>query len=459
VSLSLVAAVNSDVGLVREGNEDSAFVGPRLIAVADGMGGHAAGEVASRVAIDYLMPLDEDVAGADILGALREALEEANAHLRDMVAKDARLEGMGTTVTALLSSGRRLGLVHIGDSRAYLLRDGKLDRITRDHTYVQELVDAGQITEDEVATHPQRSLILRALQGHEPIEPDLRVREAVLGDRYLLCSDGLTGVVSDTTLKEVLAGTPGVRDAVERLVALALKGGGPDNVTVVVADVVEHGQQTTPELAGAAAESNARPSATARMSAAGRAALTRARRAVPPATDTDTPGGTGTADATGTAGATGTPAATPRPAWRTRLLRPLVAVPIVVLVLAVAVGLGTVAYLRSQWYVGVDAGKVTVFRGVPGSFVGLHLSSVQSHLDPVEDYIDGEQMRLAEGITTGSRSGAEAIIAALKHKATPLAPSVTPTGTAVTPVTPVPASPAPPRPPGPIVSTAGSPGP
>ena len=453
MSLSLVAAVNSDVGLVREGNEDSAFVGPRLIAVADGMGGHAAGEVASRVAIDYLMPLDEDVAGADILGALREALEEANAHLRDMVAKDARLEGMGTTVTALLSSGRRLGLVHIGDSRAYLLRDGKFDRITRDHTYVQELVDAGQITEDEVATHPQRSLILRALQGHEPIEPDLRVREAVLGDRYLLCSDGLTGVVSDTTLKEVLAGTPGVRDAVERLVALALKGGGPDNVTVVVADVVEHGQQTTPELAGAAAESSARPSATARMSAAGRAAQTRARRAVPPATDTDTPGGTGTA------GATGTPAATPRPAWRARLLRPLVAVPIVVLVLAVAVGLGTVAYLRSQWYVGVDAGKVTVFRGVPGSFVGLHLSSVQSHLDPVEDYVDGEQMRLAEGITTGSRSGAVAIIAALKHKATPLAPSVPPTGTAVTPVTPVPASPAPPRPPGPIVSTAGSPGP
>jgi len=433
VSLVLVSAVRSDVGHVREGNEDSAFAGPRLLAVADGMGGHAAGEVASKVAIHSLMPLDDDAPGADILGALRDALEDANATLRDMVAADRALEGMGTTVTALLSSGRRLGLVHIGDSRAYLLRAGELARITRDHTYVQELLDAGQISEEDIATHPQRSLILRALNGEQVIDPELRVREAVAGDRYLLCSDGLTGVVSDTTLKEVLRDTPAPADAVDRLVELALKGGGPDNISVIVADVVEHGPESAPQVAGAAAEAAGRPSATARLSAAGRAALTRARRVGPAVAE---PAGSAAApDASG-----GRAADPPRSGHgrRLALLRPVVVVPIVLVVLLLATAVGTAAYVRTQWYVGVDRGQVAVFRGVPGSVIGLSLSSVQRHLGAVDDVVEADRRRLEGGITASSRTDAVAIVATLQRRPAPAAPT-TPAPTDPAPATPTPA--------------------
>jgi len=413
VSLTLDSWVDSDIGHVRTGNEDSAFAGPRLVAVADGMGGHAAGEVASQIAITTLAPLDEDATGADILGALREAVDEANATLRDMVAADHALEGMGTTVTALLSSGRRLGLVHIGDSRAYLLRDGVLSRITRDHTYVQELIDAGQITEDQAATHPQRSLLLRALDGRDDVEPEVRVREAVLGDRYLLCSDGLSGVVSDETIREVLcSGTP--KEAVRRLVELALKAGGPDNVTVLVADVVDSAEQGQPQVAGAVAEPGAgagRPSAAARLSAAGRAALAKAgaRRG-------DDEGGR---DARELAPAAGTA----RPA---RLLRPLVVVPLaVVMLLAVASAAGML-YLHRQYYVGVDSGRIAVFRGVPGSVAGVSLQTVQERFDPVEVITESDLGRAREGIPAADRADAENKARALQHRPVPPGTPATP---------------------------------
>ena len=195
MTLALRFAAVSHVGLLREGNEDSVYAGPQVLAVADGMGGHAAGEVASAVAIAALRHLDSDVPGSDLLDVLRASAESANEHLRDMVAGDPTLEGMGTTLTALLFAGSRIGLLHIGDSRAYLLRDGRIGQITHDHTLVQRLVDEGRISEQEAGSHPQRSLITRALDGREGIEPDLSVREARPGDRYLLCTDGLTGPV------------------------------------------------------------------------------------------------------------------------------------------------------------------------------------------------------------------------------------------------------------------------
>src|SRR5919199_2164126 len=167
MTLTLRFAARSDRGLLRDGNEDSVYAGPRLLAVADGMGGHAAGEVASAVAIAALAPLDEDAPGADLLAALRHATLSANTQLREMVAADSALDGMGTTLTALLSAGVRLGLVHVGDSRAYLLRDGELTQITHDHSLVQTLVDEGRISADEASHHPQRSLILRALDGRD----------------------------------------------------------------------------------------------------------------------------------------------------------------------------------------------------------------------------------------------------------------------------------------------------
>ncbi|MER8057569.1 MULTISPECIES: Stp1/IreP family PP2C-type Ser/Thr phosphatase [unclassified Streptomyces] len=239
MSLSLRFAAGSHKGMIREGNEDSGYAGPRLLAIADGMGGQAAGEVASSEVISTLVTLDDDVPGSDILTSLGVAVQRANDQLRSMVEEDPQLEGMGTTLTALLWTGQRLGMVHVGDSRAYLLRDGLLTQITQDHTWVQRLVDEGRITEEEATTHPQRSLLMRALGSGDHVEPDLSIREVRAGDRYLICSDGLSGVVSHQTMEETLASYQGPQETVQELIQLALRGGGPDNITVIVADVLD----------------------------------------------------------------------------------------------------------------------------------------------------------------------------------------------------------------------------
>ncbi|WP_234542370.1 Stp1/IreP family PP2C-type Ser/Thr phosphatase [Streptomyces shenzhenensis] len=262
MSLSLRFAAGSHKGMIREGNEDSGYAGPRLLAIADGMGGQAAGEVASSEVISTLVTLDDDVPGSDILTSLSHAVQRANDQLRAMVEEDPQLEGMGTTLTALLWTGQRLGLVHVGDSRAYLLRDGVLTQITQDHTWVQRLVDEGRITEEEATTHPQRSLLMRALGSGDHVEPDLSIREVRAGDRYLICSDGLSGVVSHQTLEETLASYQGPQETVQELIQLALRGGGPDNITVIIADVLDldtgdtlAGQLSdTPVVVGAVAE-------------------------------------------------------------------------------------------------------------------------------------------------------------------------------------------------------------
>jgi protein phosphatase len=194
-TLTVRYGVRSDIGLHREDNEDAAYAGARLLAVADGMGGHAAGEVASAAVIEALRPLDTQVPAGELLNALDHAVRRANTALRDMVQANPALDGMGTTVTALLWSGSQLGLLHIGDSRAYLVRDGELFQITQDHTLVQSLLDEGKITAEEVASHPQRMLLLRALTGDHSSRPDLQLRQARPGDRYLLSSDGLHAVV------------------------------------------------------------------------------------------------------------------------------------------------------------------------------------------------------------------------------------------------------------------------
>ncbi|MEU8031198.1 Stp1/IreP family PP2C-type Ser/Thr phosphatase [Streptomyces sp. NPDC049099] len=239
MSLSLRFAAGSHEGMIRGHNEDSGYAGPRLLAIADGMGGQAAGEVASSEVISTLVTLDDDVPGSDILTSLGAAVQHANDQLRAMVAEDPQLEGMGTTLTALLWTGQRLGLVHVGDSRAYLLRDGVLTQITQDHTWVQRLVDEGRITEEEATTHPQRSLLMRAVGSSDHVEPDLSIREVRAGDRYLICSDGLSTVVSHQTIEETLASYQGPQETVQELIQLALRGGGPDNITVIVADVLD----------------------------------------------------------------------------------------------------------------------------------------------------------------------------------------------------------------------------
>jgi serine/threonine protein phosphatase PrpC len=239
--LTVRYAVRSDIGLARADNEDAAYAGGRLLAIADGMGGHAAGEVASAAVISALRPLDTQVPSGELLNALGHAVQRAEGTLRDMVAANPSLRGMGTTVTALLRSGSRIGLAHIGDTRAYLVRGGEVFQITRDHTVVQSLLDAGTITPDEASSHPQRFLLLQALDGEHDYSPDLQFHDAVAGDRYLLSSDGLHACVSAEAIGAVLVGVADPDEAAEELIKLAMAGGAPDNVTCIVADIVPVG--------------------------------------------------------------------------------------------------------------------------------------------------------------------------------------------------------------------------
>lgn len=227
----------SDQGWVRGNNEDSAYAGPHLLALADGMGGHAAGEVASQLMIHHLAKLDANPEDNDMLALLASVADDANRAIARGVREVPETDGMGTTLTALMFNGTEFGMCHVGDSRAYRLRDGKLEQITVDDTYVQSLVDKGELAPEDVCTHPRRSLILKAYTGR-PVEPTLKTIDARVGDRLLLCSDGLSDPVTATTIEETLRqGTP--EDAAFRLIELALRSGGPDNVTVVVADVVD----------------------------------------------------------------------------------------------------------------------------------------------------------------------------------------------------------------------------
>ncbi|GAA2665794.1 MULTISPECIES: PP2C family serine/threonine-protein phosphatase [Actinosynnema] len=353
MTLVLRYAARSDRGLVRQNNQDSVYAGPRLLALADGMGGHAAGEVASKVVIAALAPLDDDEPGDDLLGQLRDAVINGNGAISELVQSDPDLDGMGTTLTAVLFAGTRLGMVHIGDSRAYMMRNGTFSQITHDDTFVQSLIDEGRITEEEAATHPQRSLLLRALTGHE-VEPRLMVREARPGDRYLLCSDGLSGVVTLETLDEAIR-IPDPQACADRMIELALKGGGPDNVTVVVADVVDVDfGENAPIVGGAAGDGGDDPPPP--DSPASRASSITGPRPAPPRQEQPPP-----------------PPQAPKRKGKLKVLALLV----LVLLLLAGAGLATRWWVMRQYYVGAaQDGQVSVFRGVTGSVLGFELNTV-----------------------------------------------------------------------------------
>ncbi len=350
MTLVLRYAARSDVGLVRSNNEDSVYAGARLLALADGMGGHAAGEVASQLVIAALAHLDDDEPGGDLLAKLDAAIRSGNSAIAAQVEMEPDLEGMGTTLTAILFAGNRIGLAHIGDSRGYLLRDGELTQITKDDTFVQTLVDEGRITREEAHSHPQRSLIMRALTGHE-VEPTLTMREVRTGDRYLLCSDGLSDPVSDETILDALQ-IPDVTDSADRLIELALRGGGPDNVTVVVADVVDYDYgPTQPIIAGAVSGEDDQLTLTRPNTAAGRASAISPRKnavkRVLPQVDTFTP---------------------PR---RSRRRIAIGAALIVLLVLA-ALAIGR-TIIRNYYYVAEYGGAVSIMQGIQVSILGVPL--------------------------------------------------------------------------------------
>ncbi|MFF4318481.1 PP2C family protein-serine/threonine phosphatase [Streptomyces sp. NPDC001568] len=438
MSLSLRFAAGSHKGMIREGNEDSGYAGPRLLAIADGMGGQAAGEVASSEVISTLVQLDDDVPGSDILTALSVAVQRANDQLRVMVEEDPQLEGMGTTLTALLWTGQRLGLVHVGDSRAYLLRDGVLTQITQDHTWVQRLVDEGRITEEEATTHPQRSLLMRALGSGDIVEPDLSIREVRAGDRYLICSDGLSGVVSHQTMEETLADYHGPNETVQSLIQLALRGGGPDNITCIVADVLDTDSgdtlaaqlNDTPIVVGAVAENQHQlfDGGNAMQTPAGRASGL-GRQAAPPAGSFGPPGsgeaqGYGYPDQNpggGGYGSFGEPDAYEADAqyedtydhprrrrskgrkWTTRTL--------ILLIVAGVVGGGVYAahrWTQTQYYVGVKGEHVALYRGISQNLAWIHLSKVETdHPDIELKYLPSFKRKQVEAtITEGSLDGA-----------------------------------------------------
>lgn len=246
--LELRYAARSDRGHVRPANQDTVYAGRRLLAVADGCG--PAGAPASHAAVAALRFLDEEeeLAAGSVLNLLEDAVRGANEAVQDLArAAGDGGEESGTTLTALLWTGSKLALVHIGDSRAYLLRDGELFRITHDHSVVQSLIDEGRLTEEEAESHPQRALLLKALgTSGAPPEPDLRVREARDGDRYLVCSDGLTRVIPDALIKELLAAGSDPEAVVRSLIGAANAAGGPDNVSCVVADVVTAARPSVP---------------------------------------------------------------------------------------------------------------------------------------------------------------------------------------------------------------------
>ncbi|MFJ4680861.1 MULTISPECIES: protein phosphatase 2C domain-containing protein [unclassified Kitasatospora] len=463
MSLVLRFAAGSHKGLIREGNEDSGYAGPRLLAVADGMGGAAAGEVASSEVLGSIVRLDEPHPGADLLSLLNEAVQTANERLRQMVEQDPQLEGMGCTLTALLWDGQRMGQVHIGDSRAYLLRDGRLDQITQDHTWVQRLVDEGRITAEEAETHPQRSLLMRALDGRGQVEPDLSIREVRAGDRYLICSDGLSGPVSHQTLEETLGSYYAPEQTVQELIQLALRGGGPDNITCIVADVIDVG--ATDQLSGRAAEAPVVVGAVAENqphhyndpqlldTPAGRAAGL-GRGPAPqgafgpaqgyqggyeqqqpgygaPAGDFGPPEGYGApADdftragfpaGEGGYGAPGEEFDQDAPAEHRKKKRGLKLTLIGVLVLAVlgAGGFFAWQWSQDQYYVGVQDGHVAVYRGLDQNLAGIELSSVYQPFTDVElKYLPAyQQDQVAKKIQADGLADARKQVDALRAQA------------------------------------------
>ena len=420
MTLSLDYAALSDVGRVRRNNEDSAYAGPHLLLLADGMGGAAAGEVASAAAVQVIRRLDKPgITGPDMMEALAGAVHRANERLSELVEEDPEREGMGSTVTALLFDGQELGLAHLGDSRAYRMRDGQLQQLSHDHTFVQSLVDEGRISKEEAFTHPHRNLILRVLDGRPDSDPDLEMLDVRAGDRLMLCSDGLPDYVSDKVIAASMAeGTPD--SVVVDLITHALEAGSNDNVTCVVADVIETEPTsgTQPQLVGAAAElaqgGTGPATSTLRAQGGGEAAG----------------GGAGDLDPEELRYA---PRAPKRFLWLRRLA-----------VLAVLVGLvvggGWFAYswTQKQYYVGTDGDYVAIFKGVDQQIPGLTLSSMYEKQTLQVDKLPTYSREQVEGtIQADDLTAARSIVSELQRTAEECAAKQTPKPT----TTPKPSTP------------------
>ena len=331
----------TDIGCLRDHNEDSLVVTPPLFAVADGMGGHAAGEVASEIAVRVLSELAPEHPDGEALG---RAIEEANRAVIQAAREGRGRQGMGTTMTAAMLEGERLVIAQVGDSRAYLLHQGKLQQLTRDHSLMADMIEAGQLTPEEARTHPQRSVITRALGSDAHLHPDIYEINVETGDRLLICSDGLSGMIFDDQIENTLHRVQDPQRCASQLVNEAIAAGGHDNVTVIVADVTGYAEVRRKKLAR-----------------------------------------------------------------KTKLSIALVLVLFAAIVAGAA--LGTQTYLNTAAYLANDNGKVAVYRGVPGSVLGLSFSHLERTTDvTVADLQPGVANRLNEGIRVDDMEAADALV-------------------------------------------------
>jgi protein phosphatase len=395
----------TDMGRMRKNNEDRYLIAGRLAAVADGMGGHRAGEVASAIAMEELAVLEH--AGpwptpAEAGEALRAVFLAANRRIRETAAKDSEFEGMGTTLVALLEDGDSVHLANVGDSRAYLLRNGELSQVTVDHTLVQELIDEGRLRPDEAERHPQRSIITRALGVESDVEVDLFTYKLLAGDRLLLCSDGLSGVVDEQRIRNVLLRVPEPQRTAEKLVTMANEGGGPDNITVVVLDTSDRlrpaGDHTGDLETPTGAIAPGRDGATSEL-------LTGLHRRVAPA---DGMRGRTQRRQPERVRPAARGARASRHSRRRGLRRALVG--LLVLAVLAAIVIGGRALVFSRYWVGFDHDQVAVFRGVPGDVAGLRLSRlVERTAIGRERVAAGYAPRLDEGVSASSLADARRI--------------------------------------------------
>ena len=410
MAIALRYAARSDVGLVRQVNQDSGYAGPHLLVVADGMGGHAAGDVASSIAIGEIVSLDGDSHGADdALDLLAEALHTANSELQQAMARQPELRGMGTTVTALLRTGNKIAVAHIGDSRAYLLRDGTFTQLTHDHSFVQSLIDEGRLTEEEAEGHPQRSLVTRVLTGQHDDEPDLAIREAHIGDRYLLCSDGLSGFVAGETIQEVLEQAMPPGRTADRLVELAMRAGAPDNVTCIIGDVIDLDKDQAPptahEVVGAAAERKVTATRSIPVTPADKAAALSRHATGADATEA-------TEEAESIRLAEEGPSS-----GRWRWLK---GSSLVVLVLVALAGGGYAAYdwSQRQYYVGAALGHVAIYQGVSQNIGPWTLSHVIDESDiALSDLPDFYRGKVDSTLSSANLPEARRLVTELRERA------------------------------------------
>lgn len=457
MTLVLRTAARSDVGVVRSRNEDSGYAAPRLVAVADGMGGHAAGELASATAVATLAELDPAALDPDEIVPTATALVDVTSQrIAEATDDDLHRSGMGTTLTSVLLMGNALAVVHVGDSRAYLLRDGTLAQITRDHTYVQTLIDAGHITEDEAATHPRRNLLMRVIDGTPGVMVDVSIREARVGDRLLVCSDGLTGVVPMESLQSSLL-LPDPTACVTELVENALAAGAPDNVTVIVADVIEAegGPQDEPDpvVVGAAAEPRNRVElpdvvfpVDVQPDPEGVLAPTTSGRG-------DERRGTDMSALRSVYREHRLGGRRPRmrPLGNARRSRALIATALGLAVVLLTVAATVLWWARGQWFVTADdEGRVIIGNGVSGQVLGVTLSrTVETSQVQVTTLPAYDRALLEESILADSLEDARAVLQRLSCRATPpvapcpLATAPSSDGDATSTATPGPTAPAP----------------